>query len=420
MVGQDLVGQRRDRQFAEHLGVRPGGRGPATVRHLGSEAGAAARGVRRGQGLGEHQAARTVEVAGHRGQRPEQPAGHRAERLHHCADPAVEGDAFGAGDLVGESTDAFGRQAGAPGDALRRERRQSGDQLALPAEDLLVERGRSPAGDHGGDQRGQERGVPTRTDSEVLVRHRGGPGAGGVDHDDAPAPLLDRLQPPTRCGDTGGVGHERVGAEQDEQLAPVDVGHRDREGRGVPGAEHEAGRRQHRHVVHGRRGVHLAGPEQLQGLPAVDPRPVVVRERIAEVEANRVRTVGTHEGTEQLAEPCEGLVPSHLDQAVRPADQRPAQPVLVVVQFLERDALGTDEAAGAGIRRVPAHTEDLRGRLVDLDQDPAGRLADRAGGCTDRHERPPMRPTSRDSAGVVTRRCSPAGSPAANTSAPLR
>ena len=125
---------------------------------------------------------------------------------------------------------------------------RSGANGATAAPDLVEPVGElgEPAGplelllEHGADQRGEEEGVGARADEEVRVGDLGGLGAPRIDDHQPAAARLQRLEParhPGR-GHHAAVGGERVGAEREEELGPVDV----RDGHQQLVAEHRRGR----------------------------------------------------------------------------------------------------------------------------------------------------------------------------------
>jgi hypothetical protein len=99
-------------------------------------------------------------------------------------------------------------------------------------------------------------------DEVVLVGLARGARAPRVDDDDLAAARANRAQAPAHVGrrEQAAVGGERVGAEDEQVLGAVDVGHRD----GGAAAEHE--RRGHLLGVL----VDRAGAEQVAGLQGLE------------------------------------------------------------------------------------------------------------------------------------------------------
>ena len=78
------------------------------------------------------------------------------------------------------------------------------------------------------DDRSEEDGVGAGTDCDVLIGGLGGSGAARIDHDDLAAPVTNGLDAARVIGggaDTA-VRHERVRAEQHEQVGAVEIGNR--------------------------------------------------------------------------------------------------------------------------------------------------------------------------------------------------
>ena len=105
---------------------------------------------------------------------------------------------------------------------------------------------------------------------------------------------------------------------------------------------------------------------------------MVVPRRVAPVEADRVTAAPRTDLAEAAGDQIERLVPGDLlEVACRVATHRPAQPVRVVVDVGNGDALRADVALGEDVVVVAAHGDDAI--VLDLELEPAGRLAERAG-----------------------------------------
>ena len=119
--------------------------------------------------------------------------------------------------------------------------------------------------------RGQQQRVRAGTDREPFVGLLRGAAAPGVDDDEPPAPRLHRLDPTREVGGRAQAPVRRVGvgAEHDEEVGAVEVGHRDRDRR----SEHVPGRHVARHLVDGRRAVALprAQPGEQRPVEASSP-----------------------------------------------------------------------------------------------------------------------------------------------------
>ena len=239
-------------------------------------------------------------------------------------------------------------------------------QLCRALEALLDDRARN---------RGEQQRVGARPDEVVLARLVGGAGAARVDHHDLAAALADGANPPAHVGrgEQAAVRDERVGAEHQQVVAAVHVRHRDREDR----AEHLPGGDLLRHLVDRRGGVDVLRAERPQPDRPVHERRQVVRVRVAHVDGHGVPAVLVEDRREPALDLLERLLPAGLDQLAVAAHQRGGQPVRVLVELLEPERLGADEAAAEDVVGVAAHRHHLPS--LGLDLEPAGRLAERTG-----------------------------------------
>ena len=237
-------------------------------------------------GVGEHGAARPVEVAGEHVEHVDEPGCERAVRGRVGADAPVDDRRRGRGELArerqhrlcgdaGERCHPLGGEAGHrrldevdPG----RRGRRAARVLTRPSREECL---RDPR---------EQRRIRARTDRHVEVGPLGRPRPSRVDDDDAAAAAADRLEAAGPVGRRGeaAVRLERVGAEEQQEVGAVDVGDRDRER--VP--EDEAAGDVLRHLVDRRRRVDVLRPECL------DERPD--RERVGEVVGVRVPDVDGH------------------------------------------------------------------------------------------------------------------------------
>ena len=333
-----------------------------------------------GGGGGEHGPAGAVEVAGADVEDVDQPRGHRAERRGGGADAGVDGSGRGAGQLVGHAADRVGV------DAAGRRPPDPGVNGATAALELVeaVPRARPPcpgrpdpaAKSSCSMAASRWASVPGRigtyslASSAVLVRR-------GSTTTTRPPRSTDRSQAagPVGGGGEAAVGGERVGAEDQQVVGAVDVGHRD----GQDVAEHQ------------RRGD-LLGPlvdrgrrEHVAACPAPAAAPGC---RAARRGCGRW---GCRRRRRALPRPCSAmtrpspsatasprLVPGGRLEPVAPPDQRLAEAVRVVVELAERGALRAQEPVAEHVELVAADAHHLApSRTVDLEA--AARLAQRAG-----------------------------------------
>ena len=121
----------------------------------------------------------------------------------------------------------------------------------------------------------------------------------------------------------------------------------------------------------------LRVPERLHERPPVEQGVEVVGVRVAEVDGDGVAAVLVEQRPQAAVDLREGLVPRDLLEAGAGAHQRRADPVRVLVQRLQREALGADEAVAEDVLCVAA---DLgQHAVLERQLEPAGRLAQRAG-----------------------------------------
>ena len=130
-----------------------------------------------------------------------------------------------------------------------------------------AERGEPPGldpsfGEQHLEQREQQERIGARANGEMPVGHGGGLGAPWVHDHEPPSSRAQGLEPPLDAG----RGHEAavrgqgVGAEHEEELGTVHVGHRQQE----LVSEHEVRRQHVRELVHGSGGVAAARAQRLQ------------------------------------------------------------------------------------------------------------------------------------------------------------
>ena len=216
-------GSPRTRVCQRPIGEAPAAAGPADRVAL---AGGRAR---------EHGAALAVEVAGQHVQHVHQPAGQRAELLRGGADPAVHGGPLGARQLARHAPDLLGA------DPARR-RHRLGGEVARPAP--APRRGRRGARPARPGRPGPRR---TACGPSPISRCASPPGRmkwcssaasavrvrRGSTTTTLPPRSRMRAQPPAHVGrgQQAAVGDQRVGAEDQQVVGAVDVGHRDRQRR---------------------------------------------------------------------------------------------------------------------------------------------------------------------------------------------
>jgi hypothetical protein len=166
---------------------------------------------------------------------------------------------------------------------------------------------------------------------------------------------------------------QRVGAEDQQVVRAVEVGHRDRQ----LVAEQQRGGDLLRTLVDRAGRVHVARPERLRQHAHIEQRGEVVRAGVADVHSRRVAPARLEDRAEAFRDHREGLVPAGRQELAAAAHERRAHTVGVLVEVLERDALRAEEAVAEDVVAVAAD----RGHRVAVERDlqAAGRLAQRAG-----------------------------------------
>ncbi len=233
------------------------------------------------------------------------------------------------------------------------------------------------------DDREQQHRVGAGANEHVSIGALRGFGAARIEHHDAAAACLDRLQARAHVGrgHQRAVRRERIRAEADEQVAAIDVGHRHED----LVAEHLQRREHVRQLIERRRAVEVLGAERAQRELADRDEAEVVRGGIALIHADRVGAVTCARGAQLVGDEIERFGPAELVPRVAVAAHRALQSIRIVMQIRERGALRADVAAAERIGVVAAHRSDAL--AVDLDREPAGCLAQRTAREVGRHVR---------------------------------
>ena len=255
---------------------------------LPARAGAVALSGRRAR---EHRAAGPVEVAGQHVEHVHEPARERAVLLRGRAHAARRRRARSAAassrarrriSSASMPQAAAIRSGGKPRTSSRSASRplRCSASAARVVEALLDQRA--------GHAEQQVR-VAAGPDEVVLVGVLGRARAARVDHHDLAAALADAAQPAAHVGrgQQAAVRDERVGAEQQQVLAAVDVRHRHAQ----RVAEHQPDGDLLGHLVDGAGAEDVARAERLVEDRAVEQRREVVRGRVADVDGDRVAAV---------------------------------------------------------------------------------------------------------------------------------
>jgi hypothetical protein len=164
-----------------------------------------------------------------------------------------------------------------------------------------------------------------------------------------------------------------VATEHDEQIGPVDVGHRD----GQRVTEDQPAADVLGELVHRGRRVHVAGPQRLDERADVELSRERVGVRVAEVDRHAVGAVLVDDRAQPGLDLRERLVPRGRLQRAVTTDAGGGEPVRIVLELTDRGALGTEVALAEHVLVVAADRDDPV--VLELDQQAARGLAERAG-----------------------------------------
>ena len=208
----------------------------------------------------------------------------------------------------------------------------------------------------------------------MRVGHGSGLGAARVNHDEFAAARLHGfgLAAKVGHGPHAAVAGQRVGANDDEQIAARNVGHRD----GQPGAKHQAAGELLGDLVHAGRRKNGLGAQAARQLGEVGEQADFVGRRVAGDQAYGVAPVGGDQRRQAAFNFCKGLIPAHGHVHAIALDHGAAQAVRVFVQVFERHRLGADVAGAKHVGLVAANADDFL--VLDLDLQAAAGLAQRA------------------------------------------
>ena len=223
--------------------------------------------------------------------------------------------------------------------------------------------------------RQQQRRVATGPDEDVLVRQPRGLGTTRIDrhHLSAARPQVAQARLHVRCGEEAPLRDGGVGADAEEEVGAIDV--RNRNGPHVSVQVVRGGK--------ARRGVLRAGAGPVARSECLGERTddhrraVVVNDRIADVQSDRVRPVAPADVLQPRGDHLERLIPGDLAKAAAVAPQRAVQPVGIGVDVGDGDPLRADEAARDRVLVVRPHGKDAP--VLHLEFQPTTRFAQVAG-----------------------------------------
>ena len=214
----------------------------------------------------------------------------------------------------------------------------------------------------------QQYAVGAGAHGDVSVGHLGGAGPVRIQHDQPAAAPTQRLESASEIGRgrQAPVGHQRVGADDDEVVGAIEIGNRECQGVAVQIAAGDV----FGHLIQ------RAGREDRPGAQGTDDGGAVERTgdgvgiRIAHVDPDRGPAGGGDHPAQSCGDGGEGLRPSGFDEFAVVADHRVGQSVGVVVEFGEAGPLRADVSVAEHVVAVPACTADPV--VVDAQHQSAG------------------------------------------------
>ena len=288
----------------------------------------------KGGSLGEHRATLGIKMSGEDVQHIDQPAVQAAEALRAGADAAIDGGAPGRGQFARQLPLRRRRDTAAGSHALRGEGQHGAAQL-LQTVDMLGQppKADQPLVEQRMHQAQQQKDITAGLDRQMLIGLRCGLGAARIDDDDAAAALAHRTRFAAVIGHgpEAAVADQRIGAKHQEQIAALDVGHRNRQ----PMAEHQPGAELLGHLVECRGRKQIARSQSLGQTRKIAQQADLVRGRVADDGGHCIVAMLGNDGKQTARDLSEGFVPARLDELAIPLDQRLAQPIRVFVQILQ-------------------------------------------------------------------------------------
>jgi hypothetical protein len=203
----------------------------------------------------------------------------------------------------------------------------------------------------------QEKDVGAGPDEMVLVGHRRRLGAARIDHHDLAAARAQRLGLAAEIGHRpqAAVRDHRIGAQDQQEVAALDVGHRHRQ----PAAEHQPDRQHLGNLVHAGGREHIAGAERFGQARKIQRQSHLVGGRVAQHRGHRIRAVGGDQRRQAALDFGVGFLPAGRDEHAGALDQRRAQAVRIVVQVFQADRLGTQETVREHVVGIGADAHHL-------------------------------------------------------------
>ena len=163
-------------------------------------------------------------------ERLHEPRGKRAVTLRAQPDPAVTGRAFGPGELRRKAARRLRADTGLKGNPLWRElthqRCQRVEVLDATFETAGVDHSLRK---HHMQHRGEQERVGSRPNRDMLVGCLGRLGPPRIDDNHTSPAIADRTKttPHVRSRHQAAIRHDRVGAEDEEEICPIEIRDRD-------------------------------------------------------------------------------------------------------------------------------------------------------------------------------------------------
>jgi hypothetical protein len=221
----DFLGQNGGRELAQHLVATRDAALPAAKPHRTA---CLEQTMQRRGRVGEHRAARPVEVARENGDEVDRPARERTEALHASAHAPVDCGRGRLGELACQTPDGLGGDPAARPDTFGGKARDNALDGVEPVQQAIAAAQRdAPFREEHVHHREQEGGVGTGYDEVMLVGARRRLAAARIHHDELAASGSQCRQAlaDARRRHQAAVRDHRVRAQDEQVVGSIDVGH---------------------------------------------------------------------------------------------------------------------------------------------------------------------------------------------------
>ena len=228
-------------------------------------------------------------------------------------------------------------------------------------------------GEHDVEHARQQQGVRPRPDGDMLAGGVRGFGAARVDHDDAAPAFANGAKAAfdVGSGHEAALGHDRIGAEDEEQVGPVQIRYRNERLM----AEHSKRDEHLRELIRRARGIHVSRAHRARERQRVGHQTKAVSDRIAIVNGRCVAAVSAADPHQPIGSPIQCVFPRHLEPTSALTDHRSSNAIGIFMKIEQRRSLGADVAAAERIVRIAADRSQLS--VFSVDQDAARGFAER-------------------------------------------